>query len=61
MVKYTCDHCGKEINDDGDFIEYDIEFEGNIYPCDLCAECKKEIYESVDKHIGEFIGGTGEK
>lgn len=55
MTKYTCDHCGKEITDHDDYVEYEIEFEGDEYKCDLCAKCKHTIVEKIEKELNEFI------
>ena len=57
MKKILCDHCGKEINDKDDYIDYEIEFEANGYDCDLCAKCCDEITNEITNRLKEFIGG----
>ena len=58
MKKIICDHCGKEINETDDYVDYEIEFEGSLYPCDLCAKCKGEICKTLDAEIEDYIGGS---
>lgn len=58
MKKILCDHCGKEITEHDDYVEYDIEFEGSLYPCDLCTKCKHEICKTIDEEIEKFLGGS---
>lgn len=60
MKKILCDHCGKEINDEGDYVDYvdyKIEFEANDYKCDLCSDCLYKITNEIEKRLKEFIGG----
>ena len=56
MKKFICDHCGKEINEKNDYIDYEIEFEANTYECDLCSKCCDEITTEIEKRLKEFIG-----
>ena len=57
MKKFICDHCGKVITNKNDYIDYEIEFEQIVYPCDLCAKCFDEIVDNTTKTIEKFIGG----
>lgn len=62
MMKYYCDHCGKEINPKDDYIEYSIaEHFWDLEPmprtsCDLCAECKEEMCRELSAVVQSYLG-----
>ena len=49
VVKYYCDHCGKQIYTSTDFIDEDVGIMA-IERMDLCSECATEL----DSLIMEF-------
>ena len=61
MKRILCDHCGKELTEEPDYVDYDIVLEEVEYSCDLCAECLDEILDYLDSHIKDFIGCTAKK
>ena len=58
MTKIFCDHCGKELDELHDYTDYEIEFEGDIYLCDLCTECKEAICKEIDERLKKFTEGV---
>ena len=58
MIKIFCDHCGKELDAIKDKDHISIDFEGDFFPCDLCAECYNYIINNITNQIKEFIGDT---
>ena len=52
-VIYTCDHCGKKLDEMHDFT--DIEFDDFIdyVRADLCFSCLRELNEIVLKYINK--------
>ena len=52
-TKYTCDHCGKELNKIHDYIEQEIF---GCETADLCDECCEEL----EKTIKAFLKKGGE-
>ena len=42
-TKYYCDHCGKELDWNKDYIDYDIS--SLIENVDICKECLDEYIE----------------
>lgn len=56
MKRFTCDHCGEDINEHDDYIDHEIDFDDCYYECDLCAACKDKIYRSIHSAIEIFIG-----
>ena len=53
---YTCDHCGKELNEMNDCIEIIIDNFIDVVSTDLCLDCEKEINEIVLKYINKKQG-----
>ena len=62
MMKYYCDHCGKEINSKDDYVDYAItERFWDLGPlaktsCDLCSDCKEEMCRELSAVVKSFIG-----
>lgn len=44
---YTCDHCGKKINEMNDYIDTEFDTIDDWLKADLCAECYKEISQMI--------------
>ena len=44
-TKYYCDHCGKELDWNKDYIDYDIS--SLIENVDICKECVDEYMEHL--------------
>lgn len=44
-TKYYCDHCGKELDRNKDYIDYDIS--SLIENVDICKECVDEYMEHL--------------
>ena len=61
MLVYKCDHCGKELNPNDDYIDCDFEFLNTFYCHDLCASCRLKLQDAVDKTINIFVGLKYEK
>ena len=57
-MTFYCNHCGKKLNDDYDYVDYDIEFEDLSYAVDLCVDCKEKLQEEVDDLITRFVRGA---
>lgn len=57
---FTCDHCGKEIDEMKDYtdIEFDNFFE--IFKSDLCYQCFHELNDIVFKYVNKNKDGQGE-
>ncbi|MBQ7913761.1 MAG: hypothetical protein IJ308_08515 [Clostridia bacterium] len=56
MTKIICDHCGKELDRMKDYDDISIETMNSFYDTDLCADCRNELSERMDKMVKEFIG-----
>lgn len=59
-MKYTCDHCGKEIplnakgTDYNGYIEIRVDFrktDANIGTTDLCYDCFDTLHEMIKKYL----------
>ena len=53
---YTCDHCGKELNEMNDCIEIIVDNFIDVVYTDLCLDCEKELNEIVLKYINKKQG-----
>ena len=42
-ILFTCDHCGKEIDEIRDYTDMKIDNFINYVETDLCSECFKEL------------------
>lgn len=49
-TKYYCDHCGKELDWNKDYIDYDISYfvDNDV---DICKECLDEYIEYTKNFI----------
>lgn len=47
---YTCDHCGKKMNEMTDYVDISFDIIDNWIHTDLCLEC----YEKISHIIKEF-------
>ncbi len=56
MTKIVCDHCGRELNSMKDYDGISIETMDSIFDTDLCADCRHELSERMDKLVKVFIG-----
>lgn len=46
-IMYTCDHCGREIDEAKGRAEIEIEIGHADYSCDLCEDCLTELRRTV--------------
>lgn len=44
---YTCDHCGKKLDDMKDYPDCVIDVCYNTVQCDLCADCVSKLGDLV--------------
>lgn len=44
---YTCDHCGKQMDEMKDFVDMDIDNFIDFFKVDLCSECFHELNDMV--------------
>ena len=54
---YTCDHCGKELNETHDYTETEIDCFGIYDKVDLCEKCFNEISKIVTDFCGAYARG----
>ena len=57
-MTFYCNHCGKKLSYDSEYLDYDIDFEELSYSVDLCVECKEKLVEEVDEVITRFVRGA---
>jgi DNA-directed RNA polymerase subunit RPC12/RpoP len=50
---YTCDHCGKELNEMNDCIEIIVDNFIDVVYTDLCSDCERELNEIILKYINK--------
>lgn len=55
-VTFTCDHCGKELNEMYDCIDIIVDNFIDVVYTDLCLDCEKELNEIVLKYINKKQG-----
>ena len=53
---YTCDHCGKELNEMNDFTDMKIDNFIDYVSADLCSDCFNELNEMVLKYVNQKQG-----
>jgi DNA-directed RNA polymerase subunit RPC12/RpoP len=53
---FTCDHCGKEIDEMRDYPEMKIDNFIDFVEADLCSNCFRELNEIVLKYINKKQG-----
>lgn len=56
-TKYTCDHCGKEINSFDDYTDTELDFGGFYKSCDFCCDC----YNKLVDYVSNFVGNKKEE
>ena len=49
---YTCDHCGKKLDEMIDFPDLEFDDVNEYFRADLCRECLKEL----TRHVTNFCG-----
>ena len=49
-TKIYCDHCGRELNEMHDYVEFLIDV-GQEMECDLCADCQEHLEIMVKNFI----------
>lgn len=52
-IVYTCDHCGKEIDEMKDYPEMQIDDFANFIEVDLCSECYDELSNMILKYCNK--------
>ena len=50
---FTCDHCGKEIDEMRDYTDMPIDNFINYVKADLCSECFRELDDIVMQYINK--------
>lgn len=50
---YTCDHCGKEINEIRDYTDMKFDDFINYVEADLCSECFRELDDMVLQYVNK--------
>ena len=50
-TKYTCDHCGKEINSFDDYTDAELDFGGFYKSCDFCCDCYNKLVDYVSNVV----------
>lgn len=55
-IIYTCDHCGKEIDEMRDYADMKIDNFIDFVETDLCSNCFRELNEIVLKYINKKQG-----
>ena len=59
-IVYTCDHCGKELDDMKDYTDMEFDDFFDIFRADLCNKCFHELTNVVSKFINKNKDGQGE-
>ena len=54
-TKYTCDHCGQEINYFDDYTDAELDFGGFYNVCDFCGDCYNKLVDYVSNFLGEKV------
>ena len=55
-VIFTCDHCGKELDEMRDYPDVKIDNFIDYVTADLCSDCLSELNEVVLKYINQKQG-----
>lgn len=53
---FTCDHCGKEMDEMRDYPDMKIDNFIDFVEADLCSDCFRELNEIVLKYINKKQG-----
>lgn len=59
-IVYTCDHCGKEIDEMRDYPEMKIDNFIDFVEADLCSNCFRELNNIVLRYVNKEKDGQGE-
>lgn len=54
---YTCDHCGKELDEMQDFPECETDVNGELIRFDLCENC----FNKLGTETRDFLSGNRRK
>ena len=57
---FTCDHCGKELDEMKDYSDMEFDNFFDIFRADLCSKCFHELNNIVLKFINKNKDGQGE-
>lgn len=52
-ITYTCDHCGKELDEKHDSIDIIVDNFLTVTYTDLCLKCEKELDEIILKYLNK--------
>ena len=52
-ILYTCDHCGKEIDEMRDYADMKIDNFINYIEVDLCSKCFRELDDMVLQYVNK--------
>lgn len=52
-IMYTCDHCGKELDEMRDYTEMKIDNFIDYIETDLCSKCFRELNEMVLQYVNK--------
>ena len=56
---YTCDHCGKQLDEMKDYTESNIDVFYECMQCDLCADCAKQLVKLVVGYVKNGSAADG--
>lgn len=56
---YTCDHCGKRLDEMKDYPESGLDVCYDYISCDLCADCVLELSKLVRGYVKKEKDGDG--
>lgn len=51
IEKYKCDHCGKSLDEDRDYIDSEIDMGICRVDADLCEECAEELKKMITSFL----------
>ena len=57
-MTFYCNHCGKKLDEEYDYVDYDMDFDDLSYVVDLCVDCKEKLVEEVDDVVTRFVRGA---
>lgn len=47
----TCDHCGKELDEMKDYVDYELDTLFHVTKTDLCNECAENLDTMIKNYI----------
>ena len=50
---FTCDHCGKELNEMHDYADIAVDNFKSYFTTDLCSACFNELSDIILQYIGK--------